>query len=174
MIPVNFITTQVNQIIDCKSQKSLLITVDLIIVAMLNSNESIKYIENIMNNLSEKAKDDIQVLIERSKNNIDDLISSRQSEADILEDSVSASDQRHRASRVTGSGISLHKKDFLAIPEDAREDNPDSARNNKMDDMAGDLLGSMLRDDNSDNLLGGNLINDDGLFSDNKSAQLGN
>ena len=42
---------------------------------MLNSGESVKYIENIMNNLSEQAKDDIQNLIERSKNNLDDLIS---------------------------------------------------------------------------------------------------
>ena len=59
LIPLNFVSTQVNQIIDCKSQRSLLITIDLIIVAMLNSNDSINYIENIMNNLSEKAKDDI-------------------------------------------------------------------------------------------------------------------
>jgi hypothetical protein len=37
----------------------------------------VDYIEKIMANLSGQAKDDIQRLIERSKNNLDDLISSR-------------------------------------------------------------------------------------------------
>ena len=59
MIPINFQTTQIDNIVDLRSQKSLLITIDLVIVVMLNSNESVKYIENIMNNLSEQAKDDI-------------------------------------------------------------------------------------------------------------------
>ena len=87
MIPLNFVNTQIDNIVDIKSQKSLLITIDLIIVVMLNSGQSVDYIEKIMANLSEQAKDDIQRLIERSKNNLDDLISSRQSEVDILEDS---------------------------------------------------------------------------------------
>ena len=59
MIPLNFVSTQIENLVDLKSQKTLLITIDLIIVVMLNSNESVNYIENIMNNLSEQAKDDI-------------------------------------------------------------------------------------------------------------------
>ena len=59
MIPLNFVSTQIENLVDLKSQKALLITIDLIIVVMLNSNESVNYIENIMNNLSEQAKDDI-------------------------------------------------------------------------------------------------------------------
>ena len=45
-----------------------------------------------------------------------------------------------------------------------------------MDDVAGNILGDMLRDDNSENLLGGNLLKDDGdaVFSDQRSAQIGN
>ena len=104
MIPLNFVNTQIDNIVDMKSQKSLLITIDLIIVVMLNSGQSVDYIEKIMANLSEQAKDDIQRLIERSKNNLDDLISSRQSEADILEDSPGG--QGHGPSRFEGSILS--------------------------------------------------------------------
>lgn len=45
-----------------------------------------------------------------------------------------------------------------------------------MDDVAGNILGDMLRDDKSENLLGGNLLKDDGdgVFSDQRSAQIGN
>ena len=71
---------------------------------MLNSSMSVDYIENIMNNLSEQAKDDIQRLIERSKSNLDDLISSRMSEADIVDDSPGG-DQR-AVSRYGGSVLS--------------------------------------------------------------------
>ena len=41
-----------------------------------------------------------------------------------------------------------------------------------MDDVAGNILGDMLRDDKSENLLGGNLLKDDGdaVFSDQRSA----
>jgi hypothetical protein len=53
LIPINFATTQIDNIVDVRSQKSLLITIDLIIVVMLNAGESVRYIENIMNNLSE-------------------------------------------------------------------------------------------------------------------------
>jgi len=80
MIPLNFVSTQINNIVDMKSQKSMIITIDLIIVVMLNHDNSVDYIESIMNNLTETAKDDIQLLIERSRNNLDDLISSRQSD----------------------------------------------------------------------------------------------
>lgn len=184
LIPINFATTQIDNIVDMRSQKSLLITIDLVIVVMLNSNDSVKYIENIMNNLSEQAKDDIQGLIERSKSNLDDLISSRQSDVDAFEDP----DQRARSRRELGSVLS-RQKEFLAIPEDEKEDNPDSQRNSGADEIAANLLGDMLtddrladvvgkdrlRDDKSDNLLGGDLLGDDAdaLFSDNRSQQLG-
>ena len=42
-----------------KSQKSMIITIDLIIVVMLNHENSVDYIESIMNSLSDTAKDDI-------------------------------------------------------------------------------------------------------------------
>lgn len=103
LIPINFVTTQVDNIVDMRSQRSLLITIDLVIVVMLNSGDSVKYIENIMQNLSEQAKDDIQKLIERSKSNLDDLISSRQSDVDALEDSPSVG-QRQR--QLDGSVLS--------------------------------------------------------------------
>ena len=125
MIPLNFVSTQIENLVDLKSQKALLITIDLIIVVMLNSNESVNYIENIMNNLSEQAKDDIQLLIERSKNNLDDLISSRLSEVDNNDDSPGG-DIRSRG-RYGGSVLSK-QKDFLTIPEDIGEDGPDSSR----------------------------------------------
>ena len=90
-----------------------------------------------MNNLSEQAKDDIQNLIERSKNNLDDLISSKQSEADI-EDSP---EKRSKTSFLSRQG------DFLTIPEDDKEDNPDSNRHDSdPDKIAADLLGDMLTD----------------------------
>lgn len=78
-------------------------------------------------------------------------------------------------SRFEGSILS-RQKDFLTIPEDAGEDNQDSARNtpksgaNHMDDIAGNILGGMLRDDDSENLLGGNLLKD----VDGDSDKLGN
>lgn len=48
--------------------------IDLIIVVMLNSDQSEGYIERIMD-LSEQAQDDIQKLIMRSKSNLNDIIS---------------------------------------------------------------------------------------------------
>jgi hypothetical protein len=58
------------------SQKALLVTIDLILIVMLNSDSSEEYIEKIME-LSEMAQDEIQELIMRSKSNLNDLISSR-------------------------------------------------------------------------------------------------
>ena len=60
------------------SQKALLITIDLITVIMLNSDNSEDYIERIMS-LSDQAQDEMQKVIMRSKNNLDDLISSQSS-----------------------------------------------------------------------------------------------
>ena len=73
-MPVEFESYHIENIVDQKSQKSLLITIDLIIVVMLNNDDSLKYIENITNKLSESAKEDIMLLIERSKNRIDGII----------------------------------------------------------------------------------------------------
>ena len=87
-----------------------------------------------------------------------------------------------------GGSILSRQPEFLAIPEDEKEDHLDSQRNESADQVASNLLGDMLtddhlaeimgkdrlRDDKSDNLLGGNLLgDDDAMFSDNKSAQLG-
>ena len=159
MIPLNFQSTQINNIVDMKSQKSMIITIDLIIVVMLNHENSVVYIESIMNNLSETAKDDIQILIERSRNNLDDLISSRHSEAG-------------RSSIILGGKPGVDR-----IPEE----NEDQIlkNSNEHDDMLMDLLeddnklGENVMGNNDDDLLGGNLFggNDNDLdgFSDKGS-----
>jgi hypothetical protein len=73
---MNFQTTQIDQLLDLNSQRALLVTIDLILIVMLNSEKSEEYIECIMA-LSEEAQDEIQELIMRSKSNLNDLISSR-------------------------------------------------------------------------------------------------
>jgi hypothetical protein len=55
-----------------------LLTVDLLLIVMLNSESSADFIGKIMG-LSEDAQDEMQELIMRSKSNLDDLISSQQS-----------------------------------------------------------------------------------------------
>jgi len=54
--------------------KSLLYTIDLIIIVMLNSENNQEYIKFITQ-LSEQAQDDMQELIMRSRSKLDDLIS---------------------------------------------------------------------------------------------------
>jgi len=81
VIPLNF-GPQIDQLVDIHSQKALLVTIDLIIVVMLNSEQSENYIERIMS-LSDDAQDDIQKLIMRSKTNLNDLISSQQSQSEF-------------------------------------------------------------------------------------------
>lgn len=81
IIPINFVSTQIDQLVDMHSQKALLVTIDLITVVMLNSENSESYIQRIMN-LSEQAQDEMQKVIMRSKNNLDDLISSQQSQSE--------------------------------------------------------------------------------------------
>lgn len=55
-----------------------MLTVDLLLIVMLNSESSADFIGKIMG-LSEDAQDEMQELIMRSKSNLDDLISSQQS-----------------------------------------------------------------------------------------------
>ena len=77
VIPMNFVSSQIEQLVDIHSQKCLLVTIDLILVVMLKSQQSSEYIQKIMT-LSEQAQDDIQKLIMRSKASLDDLISQSQ------------------------------------------------------------------------------------------------
>ena len=66
IIPPNFQSSQISQIIDLHAQKPLLVTIDLIMIVMLNCEKSEHYIQKIMD-LSEQAQGDIQNLIMRSK-----------------------------------------------------------------------------------------------------------
>lgn len=96
VIPANFISTQMDALVDLHSQKALLALIDLVIVVMLNSERSEQYIESIMD-LSEEAQADIQKLIMRSKNNLNDLISQSQPSVSehVDKESKYASNQRH-------------------------------------------------------------------------------
>jgi hypothetical protein len=76
VVPINFSSTHIDQMVDVHSQKALLITIDLMLIVMLNCEESADFIGKIMG-LSEDAQDEIQQLIMRSKSNLDDLISSQ-------------------------------------------------------------------------------------------------
>lgn len=58
IIPANFTTSQLSSLIDLHAQKPLLTTIDLVLVVMLNSESSEKFIEKIMT-LSEQAQTDI-------------------------------------------------------------------------------------------------------------------
>jgi len=53
VIPANF-GPQIDQLVDIQNQRALLVTIDLIIVIMLNSEQSETFIEKIMS-LSEDA-----------------------------------------------------------------------------------------------------------------------
>mgnify|MGYP001072891595 CR=1 FL=1 len=79
LLPANFQSELIDQIVDHQSARTLLMTIDLILVVMLESDEE-KYIDRIMHDLSEEAADDIRKLIQRSKRNLMDLLSSKQSE----------------------------------------------------------------------------------------------
>ena len=48
IIPPNFASSQINQLIDLHSQKPLLVTIDLILIVMLNNENSETYIQKIM------------------------------------------------------------------------------------------------------------------------------
>ena len=75
MLPSNFCSSQVNSLVDLHSHKALLMVLDLVVVAMLNSDRCEDFVQRIMS-LSESAQADIQKLIIRSKSSLDDLLSS--------------------------------------------------------------------------------------------------
>lgn len=119
-------------------------TLDLVIIVMLNSAESETYIESIMS-LSEEAQDDVQKLIMRSKTNLTDLISSAQSQS---EHPFTVDD------RMSNMYLTSHR-DAEELAQNALEDHLSDGRidPNLLEDMANQseaLSSNMLLDHNED------------------------